>query len=147
MTPTQKAADQSLASRVAAAMFERDSASRALQMVIEEVRPGFARVRMLVRADMVNGHRICHGGMVFSLADSAFAFACNSHNRVAVAAACSIDFVSPAREGDVLTAEAVEKTHDGRNGIYDVRVTNGDERTVAMFRGRSRAREEKIIDD
>ena len=135
---------QTVAERSAAAMWAGDAASQALGMVLDEVRPGYARISMRVRADMVNGHSICHGGLVFALADSAFAFACNSYNRVAVAQACDIVFVAPARLGDVLVAEAVERSRFGRNGIYDVTVTAGADGgsggggLVAEFRGRSR---------
>jgi len=135
---------QTVAERSAAAMWAGDAASQALGMVLDEVRPGYARISMQVRDDMVNGHSICHGGLVFALADSAFAFACNSYNRVAVAQACDIVFVAPARLGDVLVAEAVERSRFGRNGIYDVTVTAGADGgsggggLVAEFRGRSR---------
>jgi phenylacetic acid degradation protein PaaD len=135
---------QTVAERAAAAMWAGDAASQALGMVLDEVRPGYARISMQVRDDMVNGHSICHGGLVFALADSAFAFACNSYNRVAVAQACDIVFVAPARLGDVLVAEAVERSRFGRNGIYDVTVTAGADGgsggggLVAEFRGRSR---------
>ena len=135
---------QTVAERSAATMWAGDAASQALGMVLDEVRPGYARMSMRVRADMVNGHSICHGGLVFALADSAFAFACNSYNRVAVAQACDIMFVAPARLGDVLVAEAVERSRFGRNGIYDVTVTAGADGgsggggLVAEFRGRSR---------
>jgi phenylacetic acid degradation protein PaaD len=135
---------QAEAERSAATMWAGDAASQALGMVLDEVRPGYARMSMRVRADMVNGHSLCHGGLVFALADSAFAFACNSYNRVAVAQACDIVFVAPARLGDVLVAEAVERSRFGRNGIYDVTVTAGADGgsggggLVAEFRGRSR---------
>jgi phenylacetic acid degradation protein PaaD len=125
-------------------MWAGDAASKALGMVLAEVRPGYARMSMPVRDDMVNGHAICHGGLVFALADSAFAFACNSYNRVAFAQACDIVFVAPAHLGDVLVAEAVERSRFGRNGIYDVTVTtaagegSGGGALVAEFRGRSR---------
>jgi len=135
---------QTVAERSAAAMWAGDAASQALGMILDEVRPGYARISMQVRDDMVNGHSICHGGLVFALADSAFAFACNSYNRVAVAQACDIVFVAPARLGDVLVAEAVERSRFGRNGIYDVTVAAGADGgsggggLVAEFRGRSR---------
>ncbi|MGH9248129.1 MAG: hydroxyphenylacetyl-CoA thioesterase PaaI [Acidimicrobiales bacterium] len=127
---------QTVAERSAAAMWAADAASQALGMTLDEVRPGYARMSMRVRDDMVNGHSICHGGLVFALADSAFAFACNSYNRAAVAQACDIVFVAPARLGEVLVAEAVERSRFGRNGIYDVTVTARE--LVAEFRGRSR---------
>jgi phenylacetic acid degradation protein PaaD len=118
-------------------MWAGDSASQALGMSLDDVGPGRATLTMTVRPDMVNGHAICHGGLVFALADSAFAFACNSYNQVTVAQDCDIVFVAPARLGDVLTAVAVERVRYGRNGIYDVTVRRDDE-VVAEFRGRSR---------
>lgn len=127
---------QEVAERSAAAMWSQDAASQAMDMSLETVRPGYARLTMRVRDDMVNGHRICHGGFVFALADSAFAFACNSYGRVAVAQDCDIVFVAPAHLGDLLTAEAIERHRYGRNGIYDVTVRRDGE-VVAEFRGRS----------
>jgi len=131
------AAAQSQAQRAAAALFARDRASQALGMRITGVRPGWARVVMRVRADMVNGHDACHGGLVFALGDSAFAFACNSHNDSTVAAAASIDFLAAAREGDELTAEASELWRTRRNGLYEIVVTNQRGERIALFRGRS----------
>ncbi|NIK55736.1 hydroxyphenylacetyl-CoA thioesterase PaaI [Kribbella shirazensis] len=133
-----------VAARVAAAMWAEDTASAGLGMKLVEVAEGTARLEMTVRDDMVNGHGIAHGGFVFTLADSAFAFACNSRNQVTVAQACDIVFVAPARRGDVLVAEARERTTFGRNAIYDVTVTRGDE-VVAEFRGRSRQLSGTII--
>lgn len=131
MTPEQ------IAQATAEAMYASDACSRALGLELLEVRPGYARMRMTVRADFLNGHQICHGGLIFTLADSTFAFACNSYNINTVASGCSIEFLRPVREADVLTAEAVEQTLSGRTGIYDIRVTNHAEETVAMFRGKS----------
>jgi acyl-CoA thioesterase len=128
---------QHLAERVAEALYANDKASQALGIRIVEVRPGYARLAMLVRDDMVNGHRTCHGGMVFTLADSAFAFACNSYNENTVAAACSIDFLAASFEGDELTAEATELWRTRRNGIYEITVTNQKGARIALFRGRS----------
>jgi acyl-CoA thioesterase len=128
---------QQVAERVAVEMFARDSASQSLGMQVKEVRPGYARLTLIVRPDMLNGHAICHGGIIFSLADSAFAFACNSHNQNTVASGCSIDFLAPAKAGDELSAEAVERALLGRIGVYDVTVTNAEGRTIALFRGRS----------
>ncbi len=128
---------QALAERVAQGMFERDRASNALGMRILRVAPGFAELTMHVRGDMVNGHAICHGGLVFTLADSAFAFACNSYNFNTVAAGCSIEFLAPGREGDVLTATAQERAQGGRAGVYDIDVRNQDGKTIALFRGKS----------
>jgi acyl-CoA thioesterase len=126
-----------LAARVAAAMWAGDAASAGLGMRLLAVGAGTAQLEMTVRDDMVNGHGIAHGGFVFTLADSAFAFACNSRNQVTVAQACDIVFVTAARRGDVLVAEARERTVFGRNAIYDVTVCRGDE-VIAEFRGRSR---------
>jgi acyl-CoA thioesterase len=128
---------QSIAEQSARALFERDRASQALGMRLVEVRPGRARVVMTVRPDMVNGHDVCHGGIVFALADSAFAFACNSYNESTVAAAGAIDFLAAARAGDELTAEASELWRTRRNGIYEISVTNQRGERVALFRGRS----------
>lgn len=118
-------------------MFERDPASQALGMLLADIRPGYARMTMPVRFDMLNGHQTCHGGYIFMLADSAFAFACNSHNLNTVGAGCTIDYLAPGREGDHLTAEATEQALAGKTGIYDVTVTNQDGRTVALLRGKS----------
>ncbi|MFI7059653.1 hydroxyphenylacetyl-CoA thioesterase PaaI [Kribbella sp. NPDC050124] len=133
-----------LAARVAAAMWAEDTASAGLGMRLAEVGDGFARIEMPVREDMVNGHGIAHGGFVFCLADSAFAFACNSRNQVTVAQTCDIVFVAPAKHGDVLVAEARERTSYGRNAIYDVTVRRGAE-VIAEFRGRSRQLSGTII--
>jgi acyl-CoA thioesterase len=128
---------QRLAERAAQGLFERDRASQALGMRLVAVRPGSARVVLTVRADMLNGHQVCHGGIVFALADSAFAFACNSHNDSTVAAAAAIDFLVAAREGDELTADAVELWRTRRNGIYEITIVNQRGERVALFRGRS----------
>ncbi|WP_374666830.1 hydroxyphenylacetyl-CoA thioesterase PaaI [Ramlibacter sp.] len=127
-----------LARRVGEAMFAVDAASKDfLQMELLACEPGRARLRMTVREPMLNGHKICHGGLIFTLADSTFAFACNSHNKVAVAAGCSIEFLKPAHLGDVLTCEGVEQVLQGRHGIYDMKVTNQKGEVIAMFRGKS----------
>lgn len=131
------AAAQALAERVAAAMWARDDASKGLGMRIVAVGPGHAEMSMTVRADMLNGHAICHGGFIFTLADSAFAFACNSYNLNTVASGCGIDFLAPAREGDVLTARAQERSAAGRTGVYDIEVTNQNGDKIALFRGKS----------
>ena len=128
---------QQRAERAAAALYERDRASQALGMRLAAVRPGWAQVVMPVRPDMVNGHGVCHGGIVFALGDSAFAFACNSHNDSTVAAAASIDFLAGAREGDELTAEATEVWRTQRNGIYEISIRNQRGERIALFRGRS----------
>jgi acyl-CoA thioesterase len=127
-------------------MWDDDPASRALGMRLVDVRPGRATVQMPVRSDMTNGHGICHGGFTFALADSAFAFACNSYNVRTVAVACDIVYLSPARRGDELVAVAVERHRSGRNGIYDVTVRRGDQ-VVAEFRGRSRQIGGALVED
>jgi len=125
------------ARRSAEAMWAGDNASRALGMRIVDVAPGRATLEMTVREDMVNGHGIGHGGLTFTLADSAFAFACNSYNRSTVAQACEIRFLAPTRLGNVLVAEAVERCREGRDGVYDITVCC-DETVVAEFVGRSK---------
>jgi acyl-CoA thioesterase len=128
------------ARRSADAMWAGDHASQALGMRIVEVGPGRAVLEMPVRQDMVNGHAIGHGGLTFALADSAFAFACNSYNRSTVAAGAEIRFLAPTRLGDVLAAEAVERERNGRDGVYDVTVRSDDpdRPVVATFVGRSK---------
>jgi acyl-CoA thioesterase len=126
-----------LARSVAQIMYRADAHSRALGFELLEVRAGYARMRACVRPDFLNGHDICHGGLIFTLGDSTFAFACNSHNRKTVASGCTIEFLRPVHGGDTLTAEAVEQTLNGRTGIYDIRVTNRAGETVAMLRGKS----------
>ena len=123
--------------RSAEAMWADDAASRSLGMEIVDVAAGRATLRMTVREDMVNGHAIGHGGLTFTLADSAFAFACNSYNRSTVAASAEIRFLAPTRLGDVLVADAVERSRDGRDGVYDITVRSG-ETVVAEFTGRSK---------
>ena len=127
-----------LARRVGAAMYAEDAASRdTLGMELVRCEPGHATMRMAVRPLHLNGHRICHGGFIFTLADSTFAYACNSRNHNTVANGCNIEFLRPAYEGDVLTAEGVEQSLSGRHGVYDIRVTNQKGHTVALFRGKS----------
>lgn len=128
---------QALAELAGKTMYERDPASKGLGMKLDEIRPGYARMSMRVRPDMLNGHASCHGGFIFTLADSAFAFACNSHNFNTVGAGCTIDYLAPGREGDVLTAEAQEQALAGKTGVYDVTVTNAEGKTIALFRGKS----------
>lgn len=128
---------QALAEAVTAAMWSRDRTAQSLGMRIESVGPGRATVRMTVRGDMVNGHHICHGGLIFTLADTAFAYACNAYNRNTVASGCNIDFVATGREGDTLQAEAVERTLAGRTGVDHVTVRDSAGNTIALFRGKS----------
>ena len=126
-----------LARDSANAMWSRDHAAQALGMVIADVKPGTARLTMLVSQNMVNGHAICHGGMLFTLADTAFAYACNSYNHNTVASACNIDFLAPAYVGDTLVAEALERSQSGRTGVYDVTISTSAGKTLALFRGKS----------
>ena len=143
-----KNAAERLAQAVGRAMLALDEASRGLGMVLDEVGPGRARMRMMVRGDMINGHDLCHGGLIFTLADSTLAFACNARNRVTVAAAAEIQFVTPARRGETLVAVAQERAATGRTGIYDVEVTEeGSARLVALFRGRAHRIDGAIIEE
>lgn len=135
-----------LAEACVARMLESDASTRALGMVVEAVGPGRARVSMRVRPDMVNGHGSCHGGIISSLADSAFAFACNSHGTVTVAAGFDITFLEPGNLGDVLVADAHEVALRGRSGIYDVTVRRGDT-VIAEFRGRSRSLGRPVLEE
>ena len=128
---------QRIADAVREAMWAQDRASKALGMEILAVGPGSATLRMAVREDMLNGHDICHGGLVTTLADSTFAFACNAHNEVTVASGFNMDLVAPARRGDVLTATGVELNRAGRTGVYDIEVRNQRGERIAVFRGRS----------
>jgi len=137
---------QALAELTARVMYANDPASQTLGMRVVAVAPGCARMSMTVRADMLNGHRTCHGGFIFSLADSSFAFACNARNAATVAAGCTIDYLAPAFEGDVLTADASEYSLAGRTGIYDVHVTNQDGKRIAVFRGRSYRIKGQVVD-
>ena len=130
--------EQVRAEQQAAAMYAADVASQSLGIRITGVAPGRATAAMQVTENMVNGHGICHGGYVFLLADTAFAFACNTHGPAVVAAGADVSFLAPVRAGDELTAESVERVVRGRSGVYDVTVRSGDV-VVAEFRGRSRA--------
>jgi acyl-CoA thioesterase len=127
-----------LARACADAMWADDHASKGLGMLLQDVGPGRARLALVVTEAMVNGHGICHGGFIFSLADSAMAFACNSHGEHAVTQHCAITFLRPGRLGETLTAEAAERARSGGSGIYDVRVSGADGEMVAEFRGHSR---------
>ena len=127
-----------IAQACAQAMWAEDQASQGLGMVVERVAPGEAVLSMTIRPDMTNGHGICHGGFIFTLADSAFAFACNTYNQRTVAQQCAVTFLQPGRRGDTLNAHAVERNRSGRSGIYDVTVRNCQGEGVAEFRGHSR---------
>ncbi|MEM7290718.1 MAG: hydroxyphenylacetyl-CoA thioesterase PaaI [Pseudomonadota bacterium] len=127
-----------LAKACADKMWANDAASQSLGMEMVEVSSGYATLSMPVRSNMLNGQKICHGGFMFLLADSAFAFACNGYNQFTVAQSCKIDFLAPAFEGDVLTAVARERYREGRSGIYDCTVTNQHGKTIAEMRGNSR---------
>jgi acyl-CoA thioesterase len=128
---------QQLAETCRDAMWENDRASRSMGITIVTVGPGSATLTMAVRDDMLNGHDLCHGGLVTTLADSAFAFACNAYNEVSVASGFDVNLVAAARKGDVLTAVATEAAKSGRTGVYDVVVHNQRQELVAVFRGRS----------
>lgn len=149
MTTTQEDQKALTAEEIAAettrAMLADDAASRMMGMEVLEVRPGYARLSMKIRPDMLNGFKMMHGGFTFTLADSAFAFACNSYNKMTVAQSCDVDFTNAAREGDVLTAECTEAHQRGRSGIYDVTVTNQDGTVIALFRGKSRGLGQPIL--
>ena len=136
-----------LADRVARTLLSREGTGPAWGLVIEEAREGYARVAMTVLPAMTNGHGQAHGGMIFALADSAFAYACNSRNRTAVAASASIVFLSPAALGEELVAEAAEVMASGRSGAYAVAVRTRDGRPVAQFQGQSRELGTPIIED
>ncbi len=127
-----------IAQRSAAAMWANDDASKWLGASLNEVAPGIAVMSMTVEKHHTNGHDICHGGFIFTLADSAFAFACNSYNQVVVAQSNTITFIAPGRLGDSLTATAREVARFGRSGVYDVTVKNQDGKLIAEFRGNSR---------
>ena len=127
-------------------MWTDDPSSRGLGMTLDHVAPGLARMSMTVRPDMVNGHGLCHGGFIFTLADSTFAFACNTYNERTVAQHCAITYLNPARRGMVLTAIATERSRAGRSGIYDVTVT-AEATVIAEFRGHSRSLGGKFFAD
>ncbi len=128
---------QELAEAVGREMYRKDRTSQFLRITLDEIRPGYARMTMKVMEDMVNGHDMCHGGFIFTLADSAFAYSCNSHNHNAVASGCTIEYLAPAHAGDVLTAIGEERALAGRSGVYDIEVRNQDGKRIALFRGKS----------
>ncbi len=138
---------QRIAQLAADKLYGSDQASQMLGMTIDSVAPGCARVTMRVRPDMVNGHGICHGGLIFALADSAFAFACNSHGDNTVAAGAAIEFLAPGREGDLLTASAAERWRVGRSGIYEIEVRNDRGEAIALFRGRCHQIAGRLVDE
>ncbi len=119
------------------AMYSRDVASKSIGITIAEVREGFARLNMPITAEMLNGHGICHGGFIFTLADTAFACACNTRNDSNLAQKCSIEYKRPGKAGDRLTATAEHKSQDGRYGVYQVTVANQDDNLIALFEGHS----------
>lgn len=129
---------QDRAERSAAAMWASDRASKFLGLSLVAVGPGTASMTMEVQDQHLNGHDICHGGFIATLADSAFAYACNSHNQTTVAQSFAVTFVSPGQPGETLTATAQETVKNGRSGVYDITVTGQDGRKVALFRGHSR---------
>jgi acyl-CoA thioesterase len=133
----ESAEAQRIADHVRHAMYAHDRASQSLGMTVVAMTPRSATLAMTVRADMLNGFDICHGGLITTLADSAFAFACNSGNEFTVAAGLTVDFLAAAREGDVLTARAEQVSHAGRTGVYDIVVTNQHGQRVALVRGRA----------
>ncbi|MBO9515364.1 MAG: hydroxyphenylacetyl-CoA thioesterase PaaI [Variovorax sp.] len=135
MTPERT--PQQTADLVRERMFANDRAARSLGMEIVDVTPGRATITMTVRQDMLNGHDICHGGLITTLADTAFAYACNSYNELTVASGFSVDLMAPGREGDVLTARSFEVSKAGRTGVYDCEISNQRNERIAVFRGRS----------
>ncbi|HYW91371.1 MAG TPA: hydroxyphenylacetyl-CoA thioesterase PaaI [Gammaproteobacteria bacterium] len=143
--PIDPGALQRIADACAKAMWADDKASQALGMQLQETRPGYARISMRVREDMVNGHDLCHGGFIFTLADSAFAVACNYKNYVTVASGGNIDFITPALLGQTLEAVCQERTRAGRTGVYDAEVHDQEGRLVAVFRGRSYQTRNRIV--
>lgn len=128
---------QALAEEVARAMYRVDGAAQHLGIHIDSIAPGSARLSMTLRPEMLNSHQTGHGGFLFALADTAFAYACNAYNLATVASGCSIDFVAPAHLGDTLTAVAEERALSGRTGVYDVTITNQKGEIIAFFRGKS----------
>lgn len=136
---------EELARACADRMWSQDTASQSLGMALDSVGLGKSELSMSVSETMTNGHGICHGGYIFTLADSAFAFACNTYNQVTVAQHCDVTFLAPAHLGDRLTASAVERSRSGRSGLYDVTVRNQHDDVVAEFRGNSRTTKGTIL--
>ncbi len=137
--------DEKQARAVGLFMETHDVAGQHLGLTLQEIRPGYARVSMTVRADMANGHGICHGGVTYTLADTAFAYASNARNEKSVALSCSITYSEAVHIGDELTAIAVERTLKGHNGLYDVTLTNQNEKIMALFRGHAYRTRESVI--
>ena len=137
MNTTLPTDPKAIAQASAEHMYACDNATQGLGIQLMDVGPGYARMHMRVRPDMLNGHAMCHGGFIFTLADSTFAFACNSYNLQTVAAGCTIEFLAPAHEGEVLEAHATEQVRSGKTGVYDVVVTNADGKKIALMRGKS----------
>ncbi len=137
---------QALAQACANKMWQDDRASQGIGMSLQRIAPGEAVLSMTVRKEMTNGHGICHGGFIFTLADSTFAFACNTYNQRTVAHQCAVTFLQSVREGETLTAHAVERNRAGRGGIYDVTVRDGSNKVIAEFRGHSRTISGQLLD-
>ena len=137
MNTTLPTDPKAIAQASAEHMYARDNATQGLGIQLMDVGPGYARMHMRVRPDMLNGHAMCHGGFIFTLADSTFAFACTSYNLQTVAAGCTIEFLAPAHEGELLQAHATEQARSGKTGVYDVVVTNADGKKIALMRGKS----------
>lgn len=142
-----KANEEALARAIARSLHAKEGTSKAWNVKLKDAGAGWARCSMKLREDMLNGHGTAHGGMIFALADTAFAWACNSRNVVTFAQHASISFLSPARLGETLTAEAREDAAEGRTGVYTVRVTGEDGRAVAVFHGLSRTAGGKVIEE
>ncbi|EGP07374.1 phenylacetic acid degradation protein [Bradyrhizobiaceae bacterium SG-6C] len=138
---------QAIAQACADKMWQDDRASKGLGMNLLRIAPGEAMISMVVRKDMTNGHGICHGGFMFTLADSTFAFACNTYDQRTVAQQCAVTFLAAVPEGETLTAHAVERNRAGRGGIYDVTVRDSSKKVVAEFRGHSRTISGRLLDD
>ncbi len=143
--PTAASTPQQVAQAVCDAIWHKDRVSRLLGIQVLAVGPGSATLQMVVREDMLNGHDLCHGGLVTTLADSAFALACNAYNEVSVASGFDVNLMKPARLYDVLTAAAVELSKGGRSGVYDILVSNQHGERVALFRGRSHTRKGQAV--
>lgn len=142
-----KLSDTDIAERSADAMWANDTASKSLGIELKRVTPGCAELTLTVEERHTNGHGICHGGYIFTLADTAFAFACNSYNQAAVAQHNTITFVAPGQLGDTLTAIATEVHRAGRSGVYDATVTNQNGDIIALFRGNSRTLKNTLFEE